>query len=292
VSAPGGVVAHAGGGGPLGRHDVRPSELGLGVVAGALVLAGAALALRAAAIDHQADAPEIDRGVAVPVKVVPMLDPTAVLKLGTGAKLPSAWARKAAPSPASPATPAPERAHVSTKAGKETKDIPPAELAVADAGTPPPTDAGPASSDAEPGDAAVGAGEPSDAGAASDAAPGTPGDPRGSPNGTDPLRGQALDVYRGRLIGWFSARFRVSGTGLTQEELLKLRAQVSVQLSADRRVTSYTITPSGNAAFDAAAKSALERAKAEELPPPPENYPDLSPSRLDLTFVCKQGQCS
>jgi hypothetical protein len=134
VSAPGGVVAHAGGGGPLGRHDVRPSELGLGVVAGALVLAGAALALRAAAIDHQADAPEIDRGVAVPVKVVPMLDPTAVLKLGTGAKLPSAWARKAAPSPASPATPAPERAHVSTKAGKETKDIPPAELAVADAG--------------------------------------------------------------------------------------------------------------------------------------------------------------
>ena len=40
-------------------------------------------------------------------------------------------------------------------------------------------------------------------------------------------------------------------------------------------MTSYTINPSGNAVFDAAARATLEASKGKELPPPPENYPDV-----------------
>ncbi len=63
---------------------------------------------------------------------------------------------------------------------------------------------------------------------------------------------------------------------------------------ADRRgarVAGYTPSSSGNAVFDAAAKAALESTRGQELPPPPENYPDLVQAQISLTFVCKEGRC-
>jgi hypothetical protein len=65
-----------------------------------------------------------------------------------------------------------------------------------------------------------------------------------------------------------------------------------VQISADRTVMGYTLTPSGNAAFDAAARAMLEGARGEALPPPPENYPDIVQSQIHITLVCRPNLCS
>jgi len=107
----------------------------------------------------------------------------------------------------------------------------------------------------------------------------------------DPLKARAVDVYRAKIAGWFSSRFRVSGSGLSSEELHKHRVAATVAVGADRSVTGYSIVPSGNAAFDAAARAALEGSKGQSLPPPPENYPDVVQSQLNITFVCRENRC-
>jgi hypothetical protein len=40
-----------------------------------------------------------------------------------------------------------------------------------------------------------------------------------------------------------------------------------------------------------AARAALEGAKGESLPQPPENYPDVVQRTINLTFVCKENRC-
>ena len=57
---------------------------------------------------------------------------------------------------------------------------------------------------------------------------------------------------------------------------VKYRVAASVQVGGDARSPGYSITPSGNAAFDAAAQPTLEGSKGQSLPPPPENYPDVA----------------
>jgi hypothetical protein len=64
-----------------------------------------------------------------------------------------------------------------------------------------------------------------------------------------------------------------------------------VQIGAGHAVTGYSITPSGNAAFDAAARAALDGAKGQPIPPPPENYPDVEQSQINITFVCRANRC-
>ena len=120
-----------------------------------------------------------------------------------------------------------------------------------------------------------------------------PGSPSGSPEGTstDPLAARALDVYRARLVAWFSSRFRVSGSGLPQSTLVRLKAPATVQIGSDGRVTGYSLGTSGNPSFDAAARAALESARGQAIPPPPENYPDLAPPSISVTFVCTEGKC-
>jgi hypothetical protein len=100
-----------------------------------------------------------------------------------------------------------------------------------------------------------------------------------------------VDLYRARLIAWFASRFRVSGSGLPPDELTRSKVSATVHLSDDRRVESFSIDPSGSAPFDAAARAALERARGEALPPPPESYPDIVQRTIRLTFVCRSGQC-
>lgn len=108
---------------------------------------------------------------------------------------------------------------------------------------------------------------------------------------TDPLEARAVDIYRDRIRAWFSQRFRVSGSGLGPEEITRYRVAATIELSSGRTVTSYVITPSGHAAFDAAARAALEGARGKEIPPPPENYPNIVQPRISLTFTCTPERC-
>lgn len=265
--------------------DFLLEEVAIAVLAAVTVAAMTVIAFTLANPDRQAALPEVDKGAATPVRVVPVLDLDApLLKLGgkrDRAKLPDQWVRQA------PKARVEQQARVSTQAGKKVEDIPPPEAKVPEAGTPlPPPDAEVTKQVdtplEPPPDAAVPPANVDVEGHADGVAEGTE---------TDPLKARAVDKYRARLAAWFSSRFRVHGSGLPQEELTKLRVGASVQLSSDRTVVSYTLTPSGNGAFDAAARAMLDGAKGEQLPPPPENYPDAVQSQISLTLVCKEGKC-
>ena len=266
---------------PLG--DFRPREVAAAVALALSILAGAAVALRVSALDRPSEGPEIDKGIAIPVRITPVLDLDApLLKLGgkpDRSRLPDRWIRQ------KPVPRVEEKAFVSTKAGKTEVDIPPPDLKIADAGTaPPPPDA----AMAKEVDTPV---APVDAGPAANVP--TVGSPDGVKEGTetDPLKGRAVDLYRQRIIGWFASRFRVSGSGLSAADLARFKVGATVELSADRHVSGYSLVPSGNAAFDAAAHAALESAKGNQIPPPPENYPDVVQSSIHLTFVCREKRC-
>lgn len=263
--------------------DFRAREVAAGVFVGAAMLVCAAVALSKAALDRPAAAPEIDKGTSVPVKVIPMLDlDTPLLKLGgqrDHTKLPDRWVKQA------PKPRVEQKSFVSTKAGKNEHDIPPPEVKVAEAHTPPPPPSAEIAKQVDAPAPVVDAGAPANV------------DEKGHADGvkegteTDPLKARAVDLYRAKIAGWFSSRFRVSGSGLPQEELVKHRVSATVSVGADRTVTGYTINPSGNAVFDAAARSTLEASKGQSLPPPPENYPDVVQSRINVTFVCREHRC-
>jgi TonB C terminal len=264
--------------------DFRPGEVGIAVLFALCILVGAGFALSASALDRRTEGPEIDKGTAIPVRITPVLDLDApLLKLGgehQPMKLPDRWVRQ------KPVPRVEERAFASTKAGKTAQDIPRPDMKIADAGTrPPPPDAAVAKEVDTPITLPVEAGPPANVD--------TPGSADGVKEGTetDPLKARAVDLYRERIIGWFAGRFRVSGSGLSAAELARYKVGATVQLSADRHVSSYSIAPSGNAAFDAAAHAALESAKGQQIPPPPENYPDVVQSAIHLTFVCREGRC-
>lgn len=262
----------------------RPSEIAVSVFVGCAVMVGAAFALSAAALERPAAMPEIDKGAAVPVRVIPVLDLDApLLKLGghrDRLKLPDRWVRQA------PKPRVEQRAFVSPKAGKTEHDIPPPEVKMADKATPPPP---PSAEIAKQVDV------PTTASADTKPAPNV--DQAGAADGvkegteTDPLKARAVDLYRAKIAAWFSRRFAVHGSGLSKEELVKYKVSAAVQIGADRSVTSYTLVPSGNAAFDAAARAALDGSKGQTIPPPPENYPDVVQSQINVTFVCRENRC-
>jgi hypothetical protein len=277
-SAPSGALAA-----PLTGSDHRPHEVALALLVALGVQVGATLALRAAALQHMADIREIDPGMEVPIRVRPVVDiDSPLLKLGGKAvkyKLPDQWI---VPTPVQRVE---RRAFASPKADKSPEATPPEDVRMADAGTePPPPDAAVAKQvDTE-------VTTPTDAGYANLPVEGSPdGVPEGTE--TDPLKARAISLYRARLIGWFSSRFRVSGSGLSPEELGKVRVGASVQLSNDRVVTGYHVVPSGNSAFDAAARATLEGTIGQQLPPPPENYPEAVQNQISLTFVCRPSTC-
>jgi hypothetical protein len=263
--------------------DYQPHEVALAVLVALGVQVGATFALRAAALQHMAEGREIDPGMAVPIRVRPVVDmDSPLLKLGgkpVKYKLPDKWSQPA------PVPVVERKAFVSPKADKSPEAAVPSDVPMADAGTaPPPPDAAVAKQVDD--DVTV----PTDAGEAKVA---TEGSPAGVPEGieTNPLKARAISQYRARLIGWFSSRFRVSGSGMSADELTRVRVSATVRISSDRVVLGYSIVPSGNSAFDAAARSTLEGTKGQQLPPPPENYPEAVQNQISLTFVCKPSTC-
>lgn len=265
---------------PVVPWDFEPLEIASGCLAMVIVMAGTYLAFELTKMTY-AITPESDKGVEHAVRVIPMLDPdTPLLKLGgKKPKLPDAWVKK------TPQKMETEKAFVSTKADKTAEAIPKEDLKVADAGTKPPeADASVVKEqDIEIEDQAD-AGEqafPNEGHAA--------GDEHGTE--TDPLKARAVDQYRARVAGFFSSRFRVAGSGLPEEQLTSIRVGATVQLSGTQ-VTGFSLTPSGNPAFDAAARSALQSTVGSSIPPPPENYPDLGVgSSFSVTFYCGKGRC-
>src|SRR6185503_18781823 len=119
-------------------RDFLPSEFAIAVGVALLVQGGAGVALRMANL-NAGDAPEIDKGTATPVRVIPVIDEDLpMLKLGGKKqkyKLPDKWLKQ------TPTPLAEQKAHVSTKADKTEKGIPDKEIKVAEAGTEPMPDA-------------------------------------------------------------------------------------------------------------------------------------------------------
>lgn len=264
--------------------EYPPSDVLIALGAASLFLVTCAIGLKASAAERQETAPLGEKEIGTPVKVIPVLDMDApLLRLGgtpDSKKLPDRWTKKSAKARAE------QKAQVSTAAEKTVEAIPPPDLPVAAKPLPPaPPDAEitkqvdapvvPTSTPAPPSNVPV-------VGHSDGVADGTE---------TDPLKARAVDLYRARIVGWFSGRFRVTGSGLSAEDLLKYRVGATVDIGADRTVGGYVLTPSGNASFDAAAKAALDGAKGQSLPPPPDNYPDIVQSRIHLTFVCKEHRC-
>ena len=265
--------------------DYPPADVLIAVGSTSLFLLICAIGLKASAASRPLETAEvIEKGAGTPVKIVPILALDApLLKLGgtpDATKLPDRWVKKSAKARAV------EQAHVSTAAEKTVAAIPPPDLPVAKAGTPPP-----------PPDAELT--KQVDAPVVPTSEPAKPsnvpvvGHQDGVTDGTetDPLKARAVDLCRARIVAWFASRFRVKGSGLADDELLGYRVGATVEIGADRSVGGFSLTASGNAVFDAAARSALEGAKGQSLPPPPENYPDIVQSRIHLTFVCKEHRC-
>jgi hypothetical protein len=208
-----------------------------------------------------------------------------LLKLGgkrDPTKLPDRWVRQKQKPRVE------QKSFVSTNAGKTEHDIPPPDVHVADAGTPPPPPETEVAKQVDvPVPAVVDAGPPAPANV--DQAGHADGVKEGTE--TDPLKARAVDLYRAKIAAWFSSRFGVHGSGLSEVELVKTRVHAVVQIGSGNVVVGYTLAPSGNAAFDAAARAALDGAKGQSIPPPPENYPDVAQTQINITFVCRAKRC-
>jgi len=227
----------------------------------------------------QAKAPEVP--TAMPIKVNPILDDAPLLKLGgkkVKQKLPDMWKKNP------PVQRFEESSAPSAKASKTPEALPTSKLAKPDAEAPPP--------DAEVAkqvdQVLLDAGPP-------DASPTVEGE--GSPDGvkegteTDPLKARAVSQYRARLASWFNSRFKQPVNEVPCAELKKLAASASVQVGGDRQVSSYSLRPSGNAVFDQRAKSTLDGAVGEQLPPPPPLYPDILDSTLQVRLSGQFAEC-
>jgi outer membrane biosynthesis protein TonB len=266
------------------QRNFSTAEIIFALVVAANVQVGAVLLLRASNLHKNAEVAEIDTASSIPVKVVPVLDLDApALKLGgkrDHTKLPDRWLKPKVKKRVK------EEAFVSTKAEKTAEAAPPKEMDVAKADTPLP-----------PPDAEVAKQVETPVELPKEETPAANVDEKGHEDGSkdgkemDPLKARAVDLYRDKIRGWFSRRFRVSGSGLSPEEIVKVRVSATVSLSNGRSVADFSIVSSGQPAFDNAARKALEGAKGEELPPPPENYPDIVQTQISLTFTCTPERC-
>lgn len=303
----------------LPSADIRGSDLALAVVLTAALFGGSVLALLHARLDHNADFPVIDPGGAIAIAVRPVADvPAGEAKSGSRkakrrdkqtSEVPLAWRRKV-PSPSVPDTPPPEPEPEPQPIDPQTivppslEDLEP--VAPADPETPP-DDAPPEPSPIDPPeeDSAQeetelpqvddGSEEQPDAEGEGQQDAGGEGQPdaegEAGSEGTDPLLERAIAFYRARLVAWFSARFRVTGSGLSPAQLAKYRVRVHIDLGEDLRIVDYQILSSDHPDFDKAARAMLEKMRGMKLPPPPENYPGAVQHQLTVTFTCAEDTC-
>lgn len=259
--------------------DYLPHEVIIAVVLALVIQIGAGVAIHIAGLTAMADTRDIDPGVAVPIRVKPVVDTESpLLKLGgkkVKYKLPDRWLRQ------KPIKRVKRRAFVSTKAEDTEEAIPPDDLELADAGTEPPAPDAAVAKEVDVEDI-----EETDAGEAN---VDTEGSPDGVPEGTetDPLKARAANLYHGRILAFLTAPFRSHCASLDKDEIAGCVPSASVQLSSDGTVQSYSFNPCGKASIDNAARAALGSIQGQQIPPPPENYPDIRPNSFSVSYVCK-----
>ena len=222
---------------------------------------------------HAVEEPVVEE---TPIEVKPVLDETPLLKLGgkkVKAKLPDMWVKKP-PIKRYKAVSAP-----SPKAEPVVEKIP--ETRPDPTATPPPPDAAVAKevdeTIPEP-DEKVEEQNLAEEGASDGVKEGTE---------ADPLKAMAVNLYRAKLSAWFNARFRPP-TDIPCDELKKLKASVSASVTGTRSVAGYSIVkPSGNEVFDAKVRQTMDSiiSSGAELPPPPQNYPDILGSTISTGFI-------
>jgi hypothetical protein len=247
---------------------VEASLFGLFIVAGQN---------RARVTAHEVTPPE-----EMPIAVKPVLDDLPLLKLGSKhvkAKLPDMWTKQA------PVQRFEEKSAPSAKAEKTPQAIPTTPVATKDAQAPPPDAAIAKQVDQKLADAAP----PKEAnlpteGAADGVKEGTE---------TDPLKARAVDLYRAKIVSWFTARFHPP-SDLPCEVVRALSSGAQITVGPERTITGYTLSrPSNNATFDAKVRATLDSVVGQQLPPPPPLYPDLTPGTLVTpSFSGKTAQCA
>jgi hypothetical protein len=254
-----------------------PTEIVLGVVVALLAQVGGLLLLKTGGGSGMRADISDERARPMSVAITPVLDDAPLLKLGTKkqpGKLPDRWI---APRAVERTTPA---AFPSPRAAPVPQAIP--TVGVADAGQKPPS---PNAEIVKQADIALEVRE---------AGPAPVSTVEGALDGvkegteTDPLKAHAVDLYRAQLTTWFMRRFDIRGK-VPFDTLKTLRASAVVTISADRTVTSFTITkPSGNSTFDDQLRSSLDTivSSGADLPAPPQNYPDILKSTQSLSFRC------
>ncbi|HEX4338573.1 MAG TPA: TonB C-terminal domain-containing protein [Polyangiaceae bacterium] len=256
-----------------------PSELV--IAAGLAVIVEASLAILIATAQNQTHirAHEDAPAAPIPIEVKPVLDDVPLLKLGSKkmrAKLPDMWMKKppvkkyeaaSAPSPKAEAT---KEKIPDTPLVKPNKEAPPPDAAIVkkvdemihipDAGHPKPV---------------------------TQNLP-TEGSEDGVKEGTeaDPLKAFAVGQYRSKISAWFNARFHPKDK-VPCDELKKLRASVTANITGERTVSGYSISKmSGNETFDGLVKATMDGivSSGAELPPPPPNYTDILGATLAVGF--------
>ncbi len=250
---------------------VFPARDWLAASAVAVIVQGATIALLSSAEPKPVLAQlSDDNAKPVSVSIVPVPDDLPLLKLGgkppKPGQLPDMWKK---PPKAAAAAKANEAPPPSTAADTQNAPANPSDAGSA-------TDA--TSLDPVAGDAS------------SDPITANSGSAAGSKNGTetDPAKAHAINQYRAELNAWFSARFNIRGK-IPFDTLKTLRATVTIDVTADRRVGGYDVFPgSGNEVFDDRLFRDLAKVQVSGavLPPPPENYPDILGTKLKLTFQC------
>jgi hypothetical protein len=83
----------------------------------------------------------------------------------------------------------------------------------------------------------------------------------------------------------------VEGSGLDAKALRALRVRAVLELSEDRVVVDYHLTPTGTAVIDEAARRALEAVKGQPAPAPPPGLGSLQ-RRLNVVLTCRPDTCS
>lgn len=109
---------------------------------------------------------------------------------------------------------------------------------------------------------------------------------------TDPLKALVVSQYRVKLQAWFRAGFAYPTNEIPLDVLCGLHTRVNVSVGGDRSVTSFSLTSaSGNAIFDARVQSHMQGKVGKMLPPPPPKYPDILTSILQTNFSGKIPKC-
>ncbi len=255
----------------------KPTEFGMAIGLAVLVEGAIVVLLALAGAGTALSSKEAVPPPETPIEVTPVIEDLPLLKYGAKkdkeAALPDMW-RKPTPKKRYEDKSAP-----SPKADKNPATLPTNELAKSDE-TPAPEDAELAKKVDED---IIEEEETEDPNLREE------GHADGVIGGTeqDALKAFVISQYKATLIRWFKAGFSAP-RGM---EFCDISALVTVNVSGDRTVTSYTLASSGNPTFDAKVRAHMDRKVGQQVPPPPPKHPELGQSNFLPRFSGENSSC-